>query len=87
MSDDTPEQPSAIGEFAMHEILHTAYVVMDTFEHHILEREDVAEHPELAHAAEVVHQAMFDFYQLVGRLRSADGASPTGGPLGPGMPS
>ena len=49
-----------------HEAMHTVYVLMDTFENHILATRCADRFKDVAEAAERAHQAMFDLYQLIG---------------------
>jgi len=61
--------------FSIHEILHTAYVLYDTWGTHIVQREDVKADREIHRAAEEIEQAMFDFYQLMGRISAEEEGS------------
>jgi hypothetical protein len=54
--------------FSLHEILHTAHLVEEMFATHVLEREDVQNDPELKMRADIAHDALFAFYQFVGRI-------------------
>ena len=49
-----------------HEALHTTYVVMETFAQHVLETRCAEQFPDVKQAAEQVHAAMLDLYQLIG---------------------
>lgn len=49
-----------------HEALHTTHVLMDTFDNHVLQTRCVEEFLDVKAAANKVHQAMFDLYQLIG---------------------
>lgn len=57
----------AIDDFHRHEVLHTASVIADMFERHIVEHIYTQAEPALKDEAERVAQALHDFYQLVGR--------------------
>lgn len=50
-----------------HEALHTTYVLMDTFDDHVLQARCSKEFPDVAEAADKAHQALFDLYQLIGQ--------------------
>lgn len=49
-----------------HEALHTTYVLMESFEDHVMETRCAKKFRDVAKAAEGVHQAMFDLYKLIG---------------------
>ena len=49
-----------------HEALHTAYVLLDTWEKHVMEAPATQDDEELKAQAEKAHQTMFDFYQMAG---------------------
>ncbi len=61
---DEPREPYNAG--FTHEALHTTYVLMDTFETHVLESRCAEEFPDVAEAAGEAHQSLFDLYQLIG---------------------
>ena len=63
MHDD--DQP--IDELNRHEVLHTASVVADMFDRHVAEHRYTQSDAELKAAAEKVTDALYGFYQLVGR--------------------
>lgn len=50
-----------------HEVLHTAYVLCDTWDNHIIETRCATEFPDVRAAAERAAEAMQDLYQLVGQ--------------------
>lgn len=49
-----------------HEALHTTHVLMDTFSNHVVETRCADEFDDVMVAADKVHKAMFDLYQLIG---------------------
>jgi hypothetical protein len=49
-----------------HEVLHTAHVLMDTWDQHVIDTRCADEFPDVKRAGEAVAKAMYDFYQLVG---------------------
>lgn len=49
-----------------HEALHVTLVLMETFAQHVLDTPCADNFPDVKLAAEKVHQAMFDLYQLIG---------------------
>lgn len=81
---ETDEEVSPYGEGYTHEAMHTTWVLMDTFEAHVMESRCAREYPEVAEAAEKVHQAMFDLYQTIG-ARWVDG--PEDAPASPPAPA
>lgn len=54
--------------FGVHEALHTAHVLADTFHDHVREHPVVSERPELAALADKAVDAMLDVYQAIGGL-------------------
>lgn len=64
-SDDDALEPYNKGY--THEILHTAYVLLDTWEAHVIDTRTCEEFKDVKEAAERAHQAMFDVYTLLGR--------------------
>jgi len=52
-------------KFGYHEVLHTAHVLMDTWERHIAGHGLMESEPELKAQAEFIGSMMADFYQLV----------------------
>ena len=59
----------AASPYSRHEVLHTASVVMEMFETHLLNHVVVVygDDQELRDAAQKTFSALFDFYQLCGR--------------------
>ena len=54
--------------FKQHEILDRVYLIKDMFERHVEDNEDVVQaDPEFTAAAEKVGDALFKFYQLLGK--------------------
>jgi hypothetical protein len=49
-----------------HEALHTTHVLMETFSDHVLDTRCAEHYPDVKRAAEQVHAAMFQLYQLIG---------------------
>lgn len=49
-----------------HEVLHTAHILEDAWDRHVVDTRCAEEFVDVREAAERVSQAMFDFYQLVG---------------------
>jgi hypothetical protein len=49
-----------------HEAMHTTWVLLNTFDKHVLDTRCAEEFPDVAEAAERAHQALFDLYQLIG---------------------
>lgn len=49
-----------------HEALHTASVLLDTWDRHVLETRCAEEFPDVAEAAQKAVDAMFRVYQLIG---------------------
>lgn len=54
--------------FGIHEALHTAHVLLDTFHDHVREHPAVSERPEIAELADKAVEAMMDVYQALGQL-------------------
>ena len=54
------------GDGYTHEAMHTTWVLLETFENHVMNSRTTAEFPDVAAQAEVVHQAMSDLYQIIG---------------------
>ena len=72
VSQDNVEEeppPVEITEFHLHEVLHTASIIENMFDTHIVEHVAVSQSSVLKEAAEKASQALHDFYQLVGTLR------------------
>lgn len=57
---------AATDEFGKHEVVHTASIMMEMFETHLLEHEAVETTPDVKEAADKVFEELFRFYQLVG---------------------
>lgn len=57
---------TATDEFGKHEVVHTASIMMEMFETHLLEHEAVETNPDVKEAADKVFEELFQFYQLVG---------------------
>lgn len=53
--------------FSQHEALHTAYLMSDFFDRHLLDQTFVQADPELKAAAENISDALGEFYQQCGR--------------------
>lgn len=70
--------PVAYNDGYTHEALHTTHVLMETFSNHVIETRCCAEFPDVNDAAEKVHQAMFDLYQLIGSKFVDDPPTPIG---------
>jgi hypothetical protein len=66
------ETPVALTEFQFHEVTHTASVIEDMFDRHILDHRAVFQTPELHQAAEKVSQALHDFYQLAAEVSNKE---------------
>jgi hypothetical protein len=62
------EKKIATDPFAVHEVLHTAHVLSDTFERHIVDHPVVKHRPELKDKADKALEAMLEVYQEVGGL-------------------
>lgn len=54
------------GDGYTHEAMHTTWVLMNTFEDHVMETRCAKEFPDVAEAARRAHRALFDLYQLIG---------------------
>lgn len=80
MTDEEEEKPDwgdqPYGEGYTHEAMHTAWVLMDTFERHVMECRTCDEFPDVAAQAEKVHQAMYDLYQLIGNKWTPEPETP-----------
>lgn len=66
-----------------HEMLHTAHVLRDTWEQHVIETRCADEFPDVKAAAERAAQAMFDLYQLAGQKFMNDDATRAAGERAP----
>lgn len=62
-----PIEPPSLDAFSIHEVLHTASIIGDMFERHIVQHRLTRSDPELAAAADKIGEALADFYQLIGR--------------------
>lgn len=58
----------AFSPFGIHEALHTAHVLMDTYYDHVAEHPAVALRPDILTLAERAVEAMMDVYQALGQL-------------------
>lgn len=61
---------SPIDAFHAHEVLHTAAIIADLFEHRVEQHRYTQEHPRLKAAAEQLSAHLHNFYQLVGEHSS-----------------
>ena len=55
--------------FGIHEALHTAHVLMDSYGDHVCEHPAVTERHDIAELAERAMDAMMEVYQALGRLQ------------------
>lgn len=53
--------------FGHHEALHTAYVLMETFEHYVLNHPSVVGDPDMYRQCYRTFEQMFETYQIIGR--------------------
>lgn len=58
--------------FGIHEALHTAHVMLDSFSDHVRDHPAVSERPEIAALADAAIETMMEVYQALGRI--SDGA-------------
>lgn len=58
-----------------HEALHTAHVLLDTWDNHIVDTRCCDEFPDVKEAAEKAVTAMYLVYQLIGQKFSDKGGS------------
>ena len=66
MTANDPEP--AVDDFHRHEVLHTAFVVSDPFDRHLLEATAVRANPVLLAKAEAISELLGDFHQAAGQL-------------------
>lgn len=64
----TEAERIANSPFGIHEALHTAHVMLDSFFDHVREHPAVSERPEIAALADRAIAAMMDVYQALGDL-------------------
>lgn len=57
-----------MSDYAAHEALHTAYVLMDSYGTYVGEHPWVEENPDIAAKVEKAMEAMMDVYQSIGRV-------------------
>lgn len=58
--------------FGIHEALHTAHVLMDSYGSHVLEHPAVTERPELVALGDKAMEALRAVYQALGALPESD---------------
>lgn len=68
------EQRIANSPFGIHEALHTAHVMLDSFHEHVREHPAVNLRPEIAELADKAIAAMMDVYQALGEVSDRDAA-------------
>jgi hypothetical protein len=62
---ETPPKP-AYNDGYTHEALHAVHILAETFGDHVIDTPCAEQFPDVASAADAIHQAMFDLYQLIG---------------------
>lgn len=58
------------GSLTIHEALHTAYVLLDTWSAHVVEHPALSNKPEILALAESAGEAMCEVYQALGAVRA-----------------
>lgn len=64
------DSPDAYSDGHTHEAMHITWVLMETFEEHVIHTPCADEFPDVKAAADKAHQALFDLYQLIGSKMS-----------------
>lgn len=65
MTKKSKKQPN---DYGRHEALHTASVIAEMVETHLINHPEIEKVPEWEDLAEKAHQALFDLYQAIGEV-------------------
>ncbi len=69
---DVDLQQFAPGTFGCHEAMHTASLMLDMTDDHLLQHHAILADPEFYRLAGNVHEALFALYQAIGEKHLAD---------------
>ena len=67
--ESLPEDTEPDAEFAVHEALDRAYIVLEFLEMTLMNHQTIIAHPEFYNPIHKMHTQLFNLYQEIGNLR------------------